>query len=136
MLVPRHACTEVGLIYRQVCCGCFPVRQRAWSVVVCVLSVPSVGGEGLFVPSFTRMEAGLLLLCISAIRHVPRHARVERWGVPGPRCTRRVVLLPGRAATLEILLYWCTSLEVKAVLGQPGIQVELVWSTSREMELF
>lgn len=103
-----------------------------------MLPVPSVGGEVVFVPRFTRMEAGLLLLCISATRHVPRHARVESWGVPVSRCTWRVVLLPGCAATLEILLYWCTGLEVKSVLGQTGIQVELVWSTStsREMELF
>lgn len=93
----------------------------------------------VFVPRFTRMEAGLLLLCISATRHVPRHAwGVERWkGVLASRCTRWVVLLPGcAAATLEILLYWCTRLEVKSVLGQTSIEVELVWSTGREMELF
>lgn len=104
--------------------------------MVCVLPVSSVGGEEIFVPRFTGMEAGLLLLRISATRHVPRHASVERWGVPVSRCTWWVVLLPRCAATLEILLYGCTSLEVKSVLGQTSVQVELVWSTSREMELF
>lgn len=137
MLVPRQARAEVGFIYSQVWWGWLPVRQCTCSMVVRVLPVPGVGGEVVFVPRFTRMEAGLLLLCVSAAtRHVPRHASGERWGVPVSRCTGWVVLLPGCAATLEILLYWCTGLEVKPVLGQTGIQVELVWSTSREMELF
>lgn len=119
---------DLGLIYSQVWCGCFPVRQCSRSMVGFVLPVPSVGGDVIFVPQFTRMEAGLLLLPISAPGHVP-------W-VPVSRCPRRVVLLPGCAATLAILLYWCPSLEVKSVLGQTGVQVELVRSTGREMELF
>lgn len=86
VLVPGHACTELGLIYWHVRCGRLPVRRCTRGVVLCVLPVPGVGREVIFVSRFTRMEAGLLLLCISASGHVPRHATVERRGVSSSRC--------------------------------------------------
>lgn len=112
LLVPRRACTNVGLIHRQVGCWWLPVRQCPWSVLPCLLPVLSMGWELLFVLRLTSKVAGLLLLCISSSRHIPRHTGVKRLGVLTSRCTWRVVLLPSSAASLKILLNWCTSLEV------------------------